>query len=482
MNLHRFAATCALAITTSLFAQQPAVPSDPETTAVISAPVPANDHGDIDFTSPPPFNVTGVLLKAKPDWPHVVAQTGTGDSNSAFHVYSSAFRNLFYVNGSGQVNIPHNDAGSFLNGRTKYSVSAGLPIMENVVHDVSLVNPRDSANGAANRITFFRSKTFDEVGSPAVTKYEAYTSNYYGQENISFDSHIWYHRGSAYHFRAVSEVENKETFWVKEATSYDAISQTRADMFVSGRTGLGVAAPQHKLHIVGDNGPNVDLRVGGRIQTGDVNNVGGMWLDYQNTTFVGQFAGEADRYGFFGTGGWQLVINKNSGNVGIGVIAPSKKLSVAGDAHFTGTVTAGNISAMYQDVAEWVPSASDLEPGTVVVLNPKQPNEVMAAMQAYDTRVAGVVSPQPGIILGEDGPSKEMIATTGRVRVKADARAGAIAIGDLLVTSDVKGMAMRSTPLEISGRQFHQPGTIIGKALEALPEGTGEILVLLSLQ
>lgn len=482
MNLHRFAAACAVAFTMSLSAQQPAVPSDPETTAVISNPVPANDHGDIDFTSPAPFNVTGVLLKAKASWPHLVAQTGTSDANSGFHVYSSAFRDLFYVNGSGQVNIPHNDAGSFLNGRTKYSVSAYLPVMENVVHDVSVVNPRDSANGATNRVTFFRAKSADEFTSPAVTKYEAYTGNYYGQANINFDSHIWYHRGSAYHFRAVSEVENKETFWVKDATSFDAISQTRADMFVSGRTGLGLPNPQHKLHIVGDNGANVDLRVLGRLQTGDINNAGGMWLDYANTMFVGQFTGEADRYGFFGANGWQLIINKNSGNVGIGVLVPTKKLSVAGDAHFTGTVTAGNISATYQDFAEWVPASSDLEPGTVVVLNPKQPNEVMAAMQAYDTRVAGVVSPQPGIILGVDGPSKEMIATTGRVKVKVDARAGAIAIGDLLVTSDVKGTAMRSTPLEISGRQFHQPGTIIGKALEELPEGTGEILVLLSLQ
>jgi hypothetical protein len=36
--------------------------------------------------------------------------------------------------------------------------------------------------------------------------------------------------------------------------------------------------------------------------------------------------------------------------------------------------------------------------------------------------------------------------------------------------------------MEINGRQFHQPGTIIGKALEPLDGGVGEILVLLSLQ
>lgn len=41
---------------------------------------------------------------------------------------------------------------------------------------------------------------------------------------------------------------------------------------------------------------------------------------------------------------------------------------------------------------------------------------------------------------------------------------------------------MKSQPLNISGRNFHQPGTVVGKALESLDKGTGEILVLLPLQ
>ena len=40
---------------------------------------------------------------------------------------------------------------------------------------------------------------------------------------------------------------------------------------------------------------------------------------------------------------------------------------------------------------------------------------------------------------------------------------------------------MASEPIEVNGRQFHQPGTILGKALESLAEGEGEILVLLTL-
>ncbi len=154
-----------------------------------------------------------------------------------------------------------------------------------------------------------------------------------------------------------------------------------------------------------------------------------------------------------------------------------------GNASFGGNVTvSGNIGAKYQDVAEWVPARQALAAGTVVTLDPDKSNQVMASNEAYDIRVAGVVSTQPGIMLGEAGTGKLLVATTGRVKVKVDATRGPIRIGDLLVTSDKPGLAMKSEPMTIGGRQIHAPGTLIGKALEPLAGGTGEILVLLSLQ
>jgi hypothetical protein len=167
------------------------------------------------------------------------------------------------------------------------------------------------------------------------------------------------------------------------------------------------------------------------------------------------------------------------GAVGIGTSSPDAqyKLDVAGDVRVS-----GNIAAKYQDVAEWVPTTQKLAAGTVVVLNTVESNHVLASSHAYDTGVAGVVSAQPGIALGEAGADKALVATTGRVKVRVDATRAPIRIGDLLVTSDVAGVAMRSQPLELGGVLIHRPGTIIGKALESLDKGTGEILVLLSLQ
>lgn len=178
----------------------------------------------------------------------------------------------------------------------------------------------------------------------------------------------------------------------------------------------------------------------------------------------------------------RMTIARN-GNVGIGTTSPQAKLDISGDLQVSGNaVISGNIAAKYQDVAEWVPAREALEAGTVVSLDLRNANEVRASRRAYDGHVAGVVSAQPGVLLGEAGEGKVLVATTGRVRVKVDASRGPIRIGDLLVTSPRTGLAMKSRAVRVGGVRLHRPGTIIGKALEPLAKGQGEILVLLSLQ
>lgn len=261
---------------------------------------------------------------------------------------------------------------------------------------------------------------------------------------------------------------------------------------VGGSLGIGTATPQVSFHVFGAATSDVILGTGF--------DPGYPGSSAFNFGYSGASLGRGS--GFFNvrpdasavapnpslrfmTVNVERMIITNAGKVGIGTTpsaASTNILEVAGNANFTGTVTATNIAATYQDVAEWVSANADLAPGTVVVLNPAKSNAVIPSGRAYDTMVAGIVSAQPGLILGERGEGKEPIATTGRVKVRVDARNAPVHIGDLLVTSDVAGTAMRSKPTDINGRPFHQPGTIIGKALEPLDSGVGEILVLLSLQ
>jgi hypothetical protein len=262
-------------------------------------------------------------------------------------------------------------------------------------------------------------------------------------------------------------------------------SAERARIDAAGHLGIGTLTPNKSgvtkaLTVNGTSDAIYELAVG------DVRK-GTMYHDNTNMSFTNNANGALT----LGTNNAERLRVDSSGNVGIGTTSPTEKLEIAGNLKLTGTgnITAtgnvtvsGTINAKYQDMAEWVESSQALSAGTVVVLDRTRSNQVVASSESYDTRVAGVISAQPGITLGEQSDSKVLVATTGRVKVKVDASAGPIQIGDLLVTSDIAGVAMKSEPLIVGGRRLHAPGTLIGKALEPLAKGTGEILVLLSLQ
>jgi hypothetical protein len=158
-------------------------------------------------------------------------------------------------------------------------------------------------------------------------------------------------------------------------------------------------------------------------------------------------------------------------------------------AHFSGsTHTTGNAYAYSRtggscDLAELFPAAEPLEPGDVVVIDGDLRASLRLCDSAYDRRAAGVVSTFPSFLMGTDadgtvGRGKVKLALAGRVPCKVDAGYAPIEPGDLLTTSPTPGYAMKAEPITIEGVEFYAPGSVIGKALEPLESGRGEIEVL----
>ena len=123
-----------------------------------------------------------------------------------------------------------------------------------------------------------------------------------------------------------------------------------------------------------------------------------------------------------------------------------------------------------------------LEKGSVVVIDQEHPGQLKRSVQAYDKRVAGIVSGangiNSGISLHQEGALEggQNVALSGRVYVLADAGNGEIEPGDLLTTSDIPGYAMKVTD------PAKAQGAVLGKAMSGLSKGHGTVLVLVTLQ
>ncbi len=122
------------------------------------------------------------------------------------------------------------------------------------------------------------------------------------------------------------------------------------------------------------------------------------------------------------------------------------------------------------DFTEMVPvsgGAVAVERGDVMVIDPSGRGETTLSMEPRSTLVAGISSTAAEF---DEIP----LAAAGIVPCKVSAENGAIAVGDLLVTSGTPGHAMRDGSPAV--------GTVLGKALEPLAAGTGVIRVLVTLQ
>ncbi len=152
------------------------------------------------------------------------------------------------------------------------------------------------------------------------------------------------------------------------------------------------------------------------------------------------------------------------------------RVDETGTVYADGDLRSAAIATGAADVAEWVSTIGEVEPGDVLELDRATPGVYRRSTMACSPFVAGVASTAPGVILGGAGRAAgdALLALAGIVPVRVTDEGGSILPGDLLVTSSMPGHAMRW-----AGRGLC-PCAFVGKALESLQAGTGVILVLLA--
>ncbi|HVS20078.1 MAG TPA: FG-GAP-like repeat-containing protein [Planctomycetota bacterium] len=250
---------------------------------------------------------------------------------------------------------------------------------------------------------------------------------------------------------------------VGETLSVVTNATERLRVTASGLVGIGLNNPTARLHVQGSG-----TGVNGSAVYAYNSNASGIALTARasSTDTVGvisQQGSGALLRGFspFNGGGSPVFEVKNSGRV----VTTALQITGGGDL-----------------VESFDTGGEPCEPGSVVVIDPSRPGELMLSRASYDRRVAGVVSGaggvNPGIELVQEGvlEGDTKVALTGRVWVHCSTENGAIEPGDLLTTASLAGHAMRVSEPE---RAF---GAVIGKAMSALDEGTGLVLVLVNLQ
>ena len=127
-----------------------------------------------------------------------------------------------------------------------------------------------------------------------------------------------------------------------------------------------------------------------------------------------------------------------------------------------------------------VSDTSEIDPGSVLIIDADNPGKLRLSDKPYDIKVAGIVAGAKrqgsAVRVGVDEFDCD-VALAGRVYCNVDTTEAPIEAGDLLTTSSTPGYAMKVT------EYARARGAILGKAMQKLEKGNkGQILVLVTLQ
>lgn len=282
---------------------------------------------------------------------------------------------------------------------------------------------------------------------------------------------------SAYDNIIQSFDENNNQMWAINMGDRDEGDQFRIDRpwdgeyeFVIdtlGRVGIGTNSPQDELHLLGAlriKGINGHQKIRLHSSSSD--------LDNRITSYD-----ENDQLM------WQMLMGFRAAGDRFQIDRPGNGvIELYIDTDGMTHVSCLNIHGGCDIVEPFEMSAQKTYPeGSLVIIDSENVGKLTISHQAYDKRIAGVISGaggiNPGISLQQDGvlDNGQPVSLAGRVYVKASAVNGSIQPGDLLTTSDIPGYAMKATSKK------KRQGAVIGKAMSELKEGEGLVLVLVNL-
>jgi len=202
------------------------------------------------------------------------------------------------------------------------------------------------------------------------------------------------------------------------------------------------------------------------------------YFDHTNTTGFG-IAVEIVQHGQ-GTG---MVVDQEGSGTNLAIFQTGGANKARIDRNGTGFFDGGtqNSGADLAEAFDVEGNSADYEPGDVLLISTTTDRTLVRSNEAYSPLVAGVYATKPGVLLTEISLGGEMtgkvpMGVVGVIPTKVCDEGGPIQRGDILVTSNRPGYAMKADVNKL------KPGQAIGKALQPLTGNTGKINVLVNVK